>query len=171
MSYKVKKILKVVALVLVGVVLGGAVSALGTSFKRELNEDNLIKVEDYVIETEKTEIGLEIDVDEDTGVIKLSGKADEDHTFVVSQVELPAGTYTISGYDASSKGRCQLSVLYDIDQTAVSGVSTKTFTLEQPQTVTVQIVVRKDASFNLFTANTFKPCLVEGKSEGSIFAK
>ena len=171
MKFKVKKILKVVALVLVGVVLGGAVSALGTSFKRDLNEDNLIKVEDYVIESEKTDVGLTVDVNEDTGVIKLSGTADEDYTFVVAQVELEAGTYTISGYDNSSKGRCHLSVLYDVNQIAMSGAKSATFTLEDTQTVTVQIVVSEDASFNLFTANTFKPCLVEGNEAGNIFAK
>ena len=49
--------------------------------------------------------------------------------------------------------------------------NTKKFTLDSEQTVTVQIVVSKDASFNLFTASTFKPCLVSGEAEGSIFAK
>ena len=52
----------------------------------------------------------------------------------------------------------------------MSGSKTQTFTLEQSQTVTVQIVVSKDANFNILTASTFKPCLVSGDKVGSIYA-
>ena len=171
MKFKTKKWFKIICVAVAGILVGGAIASIGNVFDRELNEDNFIQVDDYVIEDEKTDIGLTIDVDEDTGVIKFSGKAEEDHTFIVSQVELKAGTYTISGYDDSSKGRCYLSVLYDIDQVAMSGAKTKTFTLAEDQTVTVQIVVSEDASFNFLTARTFMPCIVEGESEGNIFAK
>ena len=175
MKYKTKKFLKLAAIFLAGVLVSVFFAGIGGKsnsgiFNRELNEDNLIKVENYVIENEKTDVGIDIDVNEDTGVIKFSGKAERDYTAVVAQVELEAGTYTISGFDNSTKGRCYLAVLYDVDQTAMSGTKTQTFTLEQTQTVTVQIVVSEDANFNLFTARTFEPCLVSGDKAGSIYA-
>lgn len=174
MKYKTKKFLKYVAIFVAGVLLSAFFAGIGgksnSIFDKELNEDNLIKVENYVIENEKTDIGLDINVNEDTGVIKFSGIAERDYTAVVAQVELEAGTYTISGFDNSTKGRCYLGVLYDVDQIAMSGSKTQTFTLEQSQTVTVQIVVSKDANFNILTASTFKPCLVSGDKVGSIYA-
>ena len=169
MKFKTKKFIKAICLILAGVLLCGAITAVVGSFDRELNEDNFIKVDDYIIDDQETDIGITIDVDEETGIIKFSGKAEEDHTFVVSQVELEAGTYTISGFE-STKGRCVMSVLYDVDQLALSGAKTATFTLDKAEVVTVQIVVSEDADFNLFSASTFKPCIVEGKSEGSIYA-
>ena len=169
MKYKTKKFFKLICIGVACVLLGAAVTGAIGSFDRELNEDNFIKVDDYVIEDEKTDIGITIDVDEETGVIKFSGKAEEAHTFLVTQVELEAGTYTVSGFE-SEKGRCVMSVLFDVDQTAVSGSKNATFTLEKTEVVTVQILVSEDAEFNLLTASTFKPCIVEGKVEGSIYA-
>ena len=170
-SRKTNNIIKIVVCFLAGALFVGALGVISPFGEKDLNKDNLISVDNYIVEDEKTAIGVDIEVDEDTGVIKLSGKADSDYTVNVTQVELEAGTYTISGYDDSSKGRCYLSVLYDVDQIAMSGTKTATFTLEETQTVTVQIVIREDAVFNIFTASTFEPCLVLGKTEGSLFDK
>lgn len=84
MSYKAKRILKAICLVAVGALLGGMIlhltgTEINNPWKKEVNENNLIQVEDYLENSLKdTSAGLKVKKNDD-GSFVLSGKhADKD---------------------------------------------------------------------------------------------
>ena len=130
---------------------------------KELNENNLIKVDDYLIKDDDdldAGKGITGTVNDD-GVIKLTGKADAENIYTVVELTLQPGTYTISGVDSSSKYGIQ--VVYG-SQVAKSGTNSETFSITEAQTVAVQIYVAEDT---VLFYKSFKPCLVPGdEAEG-----
>lgn len=177
-SYKSKRRWKSVGLValiiLCSTVFVSAIGVASDGFKdanpiewlnKDVNKDNLIKVENYVIKDGQDDgKGIEVKVSED-GVIKLKGKATSHNRFTVCTLQLEAGEYTISG--VKSCDDYGIEVIGSNNLSAKSGISSATFKLETPQTVTVSIYANKGTNF--FFAKTFEPCLVKGTTAGEFF--
>ena len=166
-----RKIISMIALVLViAAVASLAVWTEGfTAWKiRELNEDNLIKSENYVDGLDdKREDGLKIEVDED-GVITVEGEneTEDDVKIVVTTVTLKAGEYTIS---SSAKGTDDKTYYLSIeagDNVIIADEDEdSTFEVDEETTYTVYIVVCAGEEID----TTFKPVLVNGDEAGSFF--
>lgn len=134
--------------------------------KGSRNENNLLTTELYqsTMVTQTLANGLEIEVDDD-GVIQISGKATEDWEGTIAVLTLEPGTYTLGGY-ATNLGKAGLKAVVNgaphyagVTNTSNGG----TFTVESTASVSIQIFVKKDASFLL--ATTFKPTLAKGTEE------
>ena len=176
-NFKKKRTIRSIALIaLMAVVCTISVSVVGfasNGFKdkdvaswieRDLNEENLIKVDSYKIKDEQDDgKGIKARVNDD-GVIKLSGKATSENSFTVCTVELPAGKYTISGL--KSGDNYGLKVVGANNLGAKAGTSSATFVLESPQTVTVAIYVAEDT---ILFNKTVKPVLVSGAEAGDFY--
>lgn len=132
---------------------------------KEVNEENLIQVDDYLIKSKKLGNGLTIDVDEH-GVIKVSGKASEDYTAEVAVVTLQPGTYTVGGF-ASDTNKAALQVRLATGEIAMSGVDGATFEVKEATSATVEIVIRKDTNF--IVSSTFRPTLATGEEAIDFF--
>ena len=138
-------------------------------FEKEVNPDNLLKVEGYTIKSEKLNSGLEFDVDED-GVIKVSGKSSEECEKVVAHITLEPGTYTIGGYD-SDANKMSLAIVVNAEihyAGDTSDTSGATFTVTETTAATVKLVIAKDTNFLL--AQTVRPTLVKGSNEIDFYA-
>ncbi len=134
-----------------------------TWIKKDVNEENLIKADAYVIKDDQDDgKGIKARVSED-GVIKLTGRATSDNSFTVCTVELAPGTYTISG--AKSGDDFGLKVVGP-NLEAKSGTSSATFTLDTAQVVTVSIYVAQDT---LLFNKKITPTLVTGTKAGNFF--
>lgn len=134
-----------------------------TWFQKERNPDNLIDVKNYLLEDGRDDgKGIKVKVDDD-GVIKLNGKATSENNFRVAEVVLEPGTYTISGI--KSCDGYALEVIGANNLHAKAGISGATFTIEQTETVTVNIYV---AEGTRLVNKTFQPCLVEGDVAGEM---
>ena len=134
--------------------------------QKDLNKNNLISVDDYLIkDDEDLDLGkgLTGTVNED-GVIKLNGKAEKENIYTVANVTLKPGTYTISGVDSSSKYGIQ--VVYG-SNLAKSGTNSETFEITTEQSVAIQIYVAEDTRL---IYKSFKPCLVEGDEPEGLYA-
>jgi hypothetical protein len=165
----------VLAAVLCCAVLGGLSSGFTnwdteSWFDKEANPDNLIKVENYLIQTEEGTQGIDIDVDE-KGVIKLSGKATEDFEEAVVTLNLTPGTYTLGGMN-SQKGKSGLKIEYN-GITHYAGIDSETegetFTISEDEgtvTATVYVFVDDDKSAPLLP---IKPTLAKGDEEISFW--
>ena len=136
---------------------------------REVNPDNLLKVESYVegLDAER-EDGLTVTVDDD-GVIKLSGKnkTEEAVQIVVQEVTLEVGKYTISsGSKNTDEETCFISVVNGEETIIADTEKDSTFTITtNDTTVTVYITVNAGETVDL----TFKPVLVEGSEAGAFY--
>ena len=178
-NYKSKRTTKTIGIIL-AIILGATFLTSTVGFmsdgfmeanplnwvSRDLNENNLIDVDDYLIKDDKdldTGKGITGTVNDD-GVIKLTGKAEKEIVYTVANVTLKPGTYTISGADSSSKYGIQ--VVYG-SQLAKSGTNSETFEITSEQTVAVQIYVAEDTF--LFN-KSFKPCLVEGNDAEGLYS-
>lgn len=131
---------------------------------RELNADNLIKVDDYLIKDGDTNgEGITVSVNED-GVIKLNGKSTGTDEYTVCELSVAPGTYTISG--VASTGDCGLQVLGSGIE-AKAGTRNDSFTVEETTTISVVVYVGEDVK--LFN-KTIKPVLVKGEEPGDFYA-
>ena len=176
-NFKKKRTIRSIALIaLMAIVCTISVSVVGFAsggfqnsdvsswVNRDVNEENLIKAENYVIKDEQDDgKGIKARVS-DNGVIKLSGKATSDNSFVVTTVTLAPGTYTIGGMSSGDSYGLKV-VGPNLD--AKAGTSSSTFTIETAQTVSVVIYVAQDTV--LFN-KTIKPVLVTGTQPGNFFA-
>lgn len=176
-NYKKKRTLRTIAicalLVIVSTISLSVVGFASDGFQnkdvmtwldKEVNEKNLIKAENYQIEDEQDDgKGIKARVNED-GVIKLSGKATSDNSFVVCTVELAPGEYTISGVKSTDNYGLQVTGADNL--IAKAGTSSDTFTIETAQTVTVSIYVTEDTwLFN----KKITPVLVSGADAGDFY--
>ena len=133
-------------------------------FEKEVNPDNLIKVENYQIKSEKPNGGPEFEVKDD-GTIKVSGKAANYREKVVASVTLEPGTYTIGGYKSDME-KMSLAIVfngeihYAGDDSDVTGA---TFTVTETVVATVKLVIAKDTNFLL--SATVRPTLGNGSEE------
>ena len=168
-SQKAKRIAKRVALVLVAALVGGVMGSMVTTnggiFNRDLNEDNLIKAENYLVKDEDdNDKGITVTVKED-GTIKLNGTAKEDDEYTVAEVVLQPGTYTISGVKSDKDGYGLKAVFGTNEHFA--GTKTETFTVTTATTVSIVIYAVED-TFCLNT--TIRPVLVAGDEAGEFYA-
>ena len=168
----------VVLSVLVSCLVLTTVGALSTGFtdwkvtewfEKEVNPDNLLKAENYVLKTSKVNEGLEFTVD-DYGVIKVDGKASKDYEAVIATITLEPGTYTIGGYDSdANKMSLAIVVNAEVHYAGNEGeLSGATFTVEETTAATVKLVIAEDANFIL--AATVRPTLAVGLEEIDFFA-
>ena len=139
---------------------------------REVNEDNLINVDNYVatLEDKRTD-GLKVEVNDD-GVIAITGenKSETDVEIEVCSVELKADEYTLS---CEAKG-IDDKTYYLIARTGEGDTATtitvdsekgETFKVEAEATYTIYIVVCDGEEID----TTFKPVLVEGDEAGDFY--
>ena len=176
-NFKKKRTIRSIALIaLMAIVCTISVSVVGFAsngfqdkdvvswIERDVNEDNLIKVDAYQIKDEQDDgKGIKVRVNDD-GVIKLSGKATSENSFVVCTVNLEPGQYTISGL--KSGDNYGLKVVGANNLEAKAGTSGATFTIETPQTVSVVIYVAEDT---ILFNKTVKPVLVSGTEAGDFY--
>ncbi len=165
--------LKIVALVMVGFLLGGIfMNFTGTEtknpFKKELNENNLIEVDSTYIKTQDTNRGVKIKVADD-GTIKLSGKATSDLVVTVATVSLEPGWYTLSGLESPDINKFYLYGVYGVSGQAISGTDSAVFEITEPTDIVIKLSWTEDVSFNIFTDNKIQPVLVEGKTAGAFY--
>ena len=168
MKNKTKRTLKRIGLILAIALVGGvfgAFAASGTSmFDRDLNPDNLIKVENYVVkDKDDNGNGIDVKVDDD-GVIKLNGKATADDEYTVTELVLEPGEYTLSGFK-SDKSKVGLKATFGTSE-HYAGTSSDTFVLESSTTVTIVVYVADD---HYCLNTTIKPVLVTGDEAGEFY--
>lgn len=169
MKPKTKRTLKRIALILAIAVMGGVLGAAAvgglSSMKKEVNPDNLIKVEDYAIK-DKDDLGRGIDatVKED-GTIKLTGRATSDNEFLVTSIVLEPGKYTISGCN-SNKDASGLKAVFGSSE-YYAGTAEDTFEIESTTTVNIYAYVKEDT---VCINKTIRPVLVEGDTPGEFYA-
>ena len=168
MKQKTKRTLKRIALVALIAILGGVVGSFAVSgssmFDRDLNPDNLIKVENYVVQ-DKDDNGNGVDVKvDDDGVIKLNGKATADDEYIVTELVLEPGEYTLSGFK-SDKSKVGLKATFGTSE-HYAGTSSDTFVLESSTTVTIVVYVAED---HYCLNTTIKPVLVTGDEAGEFY--
>ena len=168
---KSKKILKIVGIIAV-VALVSAMAASLVSNMRDTNPDNLIKVNETYIQSQKTNYGLEVTV-EDDGTIKLKGDTSANEELIVQTLTLPAGTYTISGIEKVNLAKMTLCAKWGGGNVANAGTGNATFTLDAETEVTVSLIIEgsEDGESNIEWANrTIRPVIVEGTEEGKFYA-
>ena len=132
--------------------------------KKDVNTDNLISKDSYLIRTQSYEQGLEVEV-KDNGLIKVTGENKDAETMQIDicKVTLPAGTYTFSsGVNGTSASKYYLKA-----GDYYADFNNNTFTLTQETELTVSIFVLKGEEVNC----TFAPVIVPGEEEGSFFVK
>lgn len=134
---------------------------------RSVNEENLLKVEEYVIDDLNTGLGYSIDVT-DQGQIKISGTNDsgENQQIKVQDVTLKAGTYKItSGVSGTSlAGYNMCIVVGENTYYADFGADTE-FTIETDTTATVYINLADKVEIN----KTFSPVVIDTEAENQSF--
>ncbi len=160
MSYKTKKIIKIVAAFLVGVLACGTLLHFtGTEIKNPFEKEdlkNVIEIDDNYIVSHNTAKGVEVEVNKDSGQITLTGTASSSHELKVTELTLKAGTYRITGLDECDVNEFYMYVSDGLNKVAYSGVEKNdanavndTFTLEEETTVSVWIYWAKDHYFGL----------------------
>ena len=169
MKNKTKRIMKRIGMIVAIVILGGLVGSFAliaaNGFNRDVNPNNRITV-GYVIEDNDTNgRGIDVSVDDD-GVIRLNGKATSDDEFSVCFLTLEPGVYTISGLKSELDG-VSLKAVYDGNKSAVSGLKNDTFVIENLSSVEIVISVKEGTwCWN----KTIRPVLVEGDEPGEWWA-
>lgn len=150
-----------------------------TRLRGNRNPDNLLTLENYTVEKNKsgdmegsTKYGVTYKVKDD-GRIVLSGKnnynAETDVTVQkvpFASVTLKAGTYTISGYEKAQANT--LGVYAMVGSSEYSEAGQTTFTVTQETTVVIGFYVCNGV--NTF-GKTLYPVLVSGEKAGSFYTK
>lgn len=152
------------------VVLFGLVGSLVSNifdFKvRSVNEDNLINVDNYTLENvDDKDADIQIDIDK-YGRIKLDGenKAEEDVTFEVTSVLLPAGEYYVSSNAKGCDDDTYYLVLKSADGTQEI-IADNDFVVAEATTFTVNIVVKAGEEID----TRFAPVVNEGDEPVKFF--
>ena len=173
MNYKTKRILKTIALVLVGALLGGAIigfTDIGEKLQPTRNDENFIVVNDTYVKDGTNDKGVTWKVSDD-GTIKLSGKSTSADSIVVQNVALKAGTYTYSvGNDKVNVDK-YYSYVDANGEHYIAGTTNDTFELVEDTTVQVVICWLEKVSFGEIIGTTFRPIIVEGENPGDFYAK
>ena len=167
---KVKKWLKRIGIILLAVVACVSCASVAGLFDKELNDENLIDVnsESY-IKSYNTALGVKVKVDDD-GVIHLWGTATSSNIVNVATVELEAGTYYLSGVEKPDINDFGLRIVLANGTPVLANTDSACFTIENAETVTVQLYWADEYSFDVFDANrTVKPVLAKGDKAVSFF--
>ena len=161
--------------VLAIVVAGGFITAGFTIFNPdeirdyhapELNEDNLYTAEYLTIEDTNTGYGVKLDVNEDNGSIKLSGKATADIDKQFATFTLDAGTYTFTAVEDGSKTSYCVYAKVGGEIVYADFTPANTFEVNADNTtVELYISVIEGTEVN----NMVYPVIVSGEEAGSFF--
>lgn len=147
--------------------VGGAItvaSAFGVLHER--NENNLLDPDKYVVKSGAIGNGVDLDVQKD-GAILIKGDPSESNEVIIQELELEAGTYTISGIEKVDTNNLNLFVRYG-DNVAVAGLTSGTFALTE--TTTVSVVLSFGADVEIHYANKIiRPTLVKGAEAGEFY--
>lgn len=151
-----------------------------TQLRGDRNPDNLLTVENYTVEKNKsgkmeasTRYGIDYKVKDD-GRVVLTGtnknyegsNGEKYQTVPLASVTLKAGEYTLSGYEKA--GANTLGVYALVNGNEVRGDIAGTFTLSQESTVVIGFYIYNDVrTFN----TTLYPVLVAGATAGSFYTK
>ena len=135
---------------------------------RDVNPDNLIKVDDYssTLDAKRTD-GLKVDFDED-GVITVDGKNSgaTDIKIEVATITLAKGQYTFS---TSARGADDKTYYMSLETTDLKIMADdgedSTFIVDTETEFVIYIVVCAGEEID----TTFKPVLVTGDDEGSFY--
>ena len=168
MKQKTKRTIKRIAIILAIAVCGGIFGAMAMnampSLEKETNPDNLIKAENYLIKDgEDNGRGVKLTVKDD-GTIKMTGKATSDDTFIIDELTLEPGTYTISGVDSKLDG-VGLKAVFGANE-HYAGLNSDTFVLESATTVQIVLYAAEDS---VSVSRTVRPVLVEGTAAGEFY--
>lgn len=167
--------MKKIIWIIVGVLLISGISALAvwtdgfTAWDvTEINEDNLIKVENYneSLDAER-EDGLDVEIDED-GVITVEGENETEETvkIAVCSITLGKGEYTIASHASGTSNKTYYMSIEDGENIVIADEDEdSTFDVDTETTYTVYIVVCAGEEID----TTFKPVLVEGDKAGSFY--
>lgn len=171
---KAKKWITIVCAFLAGLCVMGAVSSI--TAEKDLNPDNLIKVENYFENLpEKTDGGLEIDWKED-GRFVLSGKHSDDdiannalYTLAFTNVTLNEGVYTFTpgNYKCDDE---TYGMYYIINGETPVYVFDDETTIHIDGTSTVEFGFCVKNNYYILYAE-FAPVLVSGDKVGSFFVE
>lgn len=161
----------VVALVsLIGFLTSGFTNKdASTWFDKDRNEDNLIVAKYTDGETKATGVGINFTAKKN-GELLIDGKATADTSFELCTLELPAGTYTLSGAPAGSLQTYYIDASYTNGSNTVqwygdfSGKCTVTLTAK----TTIKIVVRVMEGCSVNNAKV-TPTLVKGDKTGDFY--
>lgn len=136
---------------------------------RNLNEDNLYTVDCVTLEDSNLGNGVVVDVDEDTGVISLSGTPAADHTYTVGTIKLDKGTYTITAIEGAALNTVYMTL-------KESGGNEHQFDFTPGNTITIgaddtectlEIHVKADAELG---SVKILPVIVSGDEAGEFYA-
>ena len=163
LTSKTKKVLVVVAAVLVAMFVFGAIGIIDVdkvkSLGRERNDDNLITLKSIQLESGKdNDTDITIDVNEKTGALKLKGKASADAEYLYATVELPAGTYSLTGAEDGTLKTYYMLLTCNGQQYRSDG--DPIVLAGETNVVNIVIVVKEDTSFGLL-GTTILPVLCE----------
>ena len=151
----------------------GIVAAVTDGFQdfefRQVNEDNLINVDDYVSTLDGyKQDGIKVTVNDD-GVIAVTGenKTDNNIEIEVCSVTLKAGEYTLSCESRGLDDKTYYLKAVNTNDVSVTVDSSKgeTFKIDTETTYTIYIVVCDGEEIN----TTFKPVLVDDDEAGSFY--
>ena len=167
-----RNIIVIIVAVLVAVFISTLIGSLSNGYedlfepskwnKGDINTENFISKEHYLIKTTSFEEGIEVVVDSD-GLIKVNGENKSDSTFTadICTITLPAGTYTFtSGVAGTSASKYYLKA-----GDYYADFNNNTFELEEETELTVVLNVLKGETINTI----FAPVIVEGEEEGSFY--
>ena len=160
-------------LILVGSILLTVLAVVGLSKAtgvaewnfREPNPDNLYSqislnpdIKDGIVADGEKGVLIELD---DDNRIKINGTADEDVTYAIGTVTLPAGTYVFdSDINNGSKGSVYMSLMNGESVVAEGYRGEVVFTLATECTVTVTVTIKGETDVN----KTLEPVICKGTS-------
>ena len=174
-NFKTKRILNKVgkiALIVLAMALGLGCVSMFVAGTREVNPDNLIKVDDNYLPERNPGYGVSFDVDDD-GVIKINGNKTSGHVEAIIQtIELEAGTYTLSGIAKPDQGIMTLTARWGAGEFCYAGLYKEngTFTLTEKTTVTIVLNIMADVDIP-YANKTIKPVLVADDEPGDFYVK
>ena len=130
---------------------------------KTLNEDNLIKVDNYTIVDDKN-ADIAIDVKDDGQIaVKGKNKTETDAEKAIVAITLEKGDYYISSGDKKTSSTTYYLVLRDTEGGEI--IADDDFTVTESTNYTLYIVVKPGVEID----TTFAPVLVKGDKAGSFY--
>ena len=173
---KLKTLLIIVSIAMTVIMGLGALTAGFTILKPneiidyhspKVNEDNLFNVEHLLVKDMNTGYGVKFDVNEENGSIKLKGTASDEIEVDFAQINLNAGTYTISAIEDGTKSTYYVTANVGGEDFDADFTPGNTFeVLSDNTTVTLRLHIAKDVSVDNVVVY---PVIVSGEEAGSFF--
>ena len=135
---------------------------------KKVNPDNLYTVECVELVDKNDGSGIVVDVNEKNGAIVLNGTASEDTTYVVGNITLDKGTYTLSAIKGASRSTVYMTATvganspYYFDFTPGNTIEIS----EDDTSVELKIVIAKDCELDNVQV---LPVIVSGDEIGDFY--